>query len=139
MNKNIDLLIPLNISCDPNENLTILRVILTNEYTKIDFGYTADEVYYRGGWIRMSAESYIRVHGHERKYAMTHNENIPLAPNHLHFKSKKDWQYFSLFFEPIPKKTCFLDLIEEENYNENDFNYYGIRIDLDLAEKIIKP
>ena len=139
MDKKRDLLLQLNVVRKPNTNLIILRAILSETHTRIDFGYVATDEFFKGGWIRMSADSYIRVKGSEVKYKLTHADNIPLAPELLHFKSNKDWQYFSLFFEAIPKKSCSIDLIEVENPDKNDFNYYGIQLDLISAEEIIKP
>ena len=51
----------------------------------------------------------------------------------------QDWHYFSLFSEPKLQRSCKIDLIEVENPQDTDFNYYGITIDLDNAEEIIKP
>jgi len=139
IDKKRDLLLQLNIVRVPNTNLIILRAILGKTYTRIDFGYMATEEYSKGGWIKMSPDSYLRTDSSEAKYKLTHAEHIPLAPQHLHFKSNKDWQYFSLFFEAIPKHTCKMDLIEVEHPEDTDFNYYGIKLDLNTAEEIIKP
>ena len=139
MDKKRDLLLQLNVVRKPNTNLIILRAILSETHTRIDFGYFATDEYYRGGWIKMSPDSYLRTNSSEAKYKLTHTEHIPLAPDYLHFKSNKDWRYFSLFFEPIPKRSCKIDLIEVENPQDTDFNYYGIKLDLNNAEEIIKP
>jgi len=139
MDKKRDLLLQLNVVRKPNTNLIILRAILSVTHTRIDFGYVATGEYYRGGWIRISPDSYLRTNSSEVKYKLTNNEHIPLAPERLDFESNKDWHYFSLFFEPIPKRSCKIDLIEVENPQDTDFNYYGIKIDLNNAEEIIKP
>ncbi|MDC3309234.1 hypothetical protein OAV26_03290 [Crocinitomicaceae bacterium] len=139
MDKKRDLLLQLNIVRKPKTNLILLRTILGKEYTRIDFGFIASNLYVRGGWIKMFPDAYLRTNSSEVKYKLTHTEHIPLAPDYLHFKSNKDWRYFSLFFEPIPKRSCKIDLIEVENPENTDFNYYGIKIDLNNAEEIIKP
>ena len=139
MDKKRDLLLQLNVVRKPNTNLIILRAILSVTHTRIDFGYVATGEYYRGGWIKMSPDSYLRINSSEAIYKLTHAEDIPLAPAQLDFESNKDWHYFSLFFEPIPKRSCKIDLIEVENPEDTDFNYYGIKIDLNNAEEIIKP
>ena len=139
MDKKRDLLLQLNIVRKPNTNLIILRAILSKTHTRFDFGYVATDEYHRGGWIRMSPDAYLRTNSSEEIYKLTHAEHIPLAPDHLHFESNKDWQYFSLFFEPIPKRSCKIDLIEVESPEDTDFNYFGIKIDLNTAEEIIKP
>ena len=35
------------------DNLQLLRVILHEEYTKVDFGYAASGYYIKGGWVRI--------------------------------------------------------------------------------------
>ena len=139
MDKKRDLLLQLNVVRRPNTNLIILRAILSERHTRIDFGYFATDEYYRGGWIKMSPDSYLRTNSSEAIYKLKYTDDIPLAPERLNFKSNKDWHYFSLFFEPIPKRSCKIDLIEVENPQDTDFNYYGIKIDLNNAEEIIKP
>jgi len=139
MDKKRDLLLQLNVVRKPNTNLIILRAILSETHTRIDFGYVATDEYYRGGWIKMSPDSYLRTNLSEAKYKLTYTDDIPLAPARLDFESNKDWHYFSLFFEPIPKRSCKIDLIEVENPEDTDFNYYGIQLDLISAEEIIKP
>ena len=139
MNKKRDLLLQLNLVRKPKTNLILLRAILGKEYTRIDFGFIASNLYVRGGWIKMFPDSYLRTHSSEAKYKLKYTDDIPLAPARLNFKSNKDWHYFSLFFEPIPKRSCKIDLIEVENPQDTDFNYYGIKLDLNNAEEIIKP
>lgn len=131
------LLIELNEVREPNTNLVLLRAILDVDFTRIDFGYIATSYFVKGGWIRISPNTYIQIKGDERKYTLTHADNIPIAPEHYHFESSKDWQYFSLYFPPIPQETCSVDIIEAENPDDNDFNYYGIKLDLDNAVEII--
>jgi hypothetical protein len=126
--RNKTLLLPLNIVRAPNSNLVLLRAVLNKEFTRIDFGYIAIDYFVRGGWIRISSETYLRVKGQTSKHVLTHAENIPIAPEVHHFESTKDWQYFSLFFPPI----------EEENPDDNDFNYYDIHLDMSAAEEVIQ-
>ena len=139
MDKKRDLLLQLNLVRKPKTNLILLRAILGKEYTRTDFGFIASNLYIRGGWIKMFPDSYLRTHSSEAKYKLKYTDDIPLAPARLNFKSNKDWHYFSLFFEPIPKRSCKIDLIEVENPQDTDFNYYGIKLDLNNAEEIIKP
>jgi hypothetical protein len=136
--RNKTLLLPLNIVRAPNTNLVMLRAVLDKEFTRLDFGYIAINYFIRGGWIRISSETYINVKGHQHKYVLTHAKNIPIAPEQHHFESSKDWQYFSLYFPPIPQQDCLIDLIEEENPDDNDFNYYGIHLDMSTAEEVLQ-
>ena len=109
-------------------NPAVLRVILNENYTQIDFGYVAEWIYIRGGWIRIAPHTFIQVQGSEKRYNMTEAKNITIAPEQHHFESKQDWRVFTLFFEPIPIKDCVIDIIEEEDPEPTDFNFYGIRL-----------
>lgn len=110
-------------------NPTILRVVLSEEYTKIDFSYVAPWIYIRGGWIRIAPHTFIQVHGSEKKYKLKEAVNIPIAPEILHFDSTQDWLVFSLIFEAIPQKECLIDLIEQVIPDDDDFNYLNVKID----------
>jgi hypothetical protein len=65
---------------------------------------------------------------------MTNATGITIAPALRNFESKKDWQYFSLFFPPIKQKDMLINIIEELNGTNNDFNYYNI--ELKIADAI---
>lgn len=111
------------------DNPQVLRVVLNEKYTKIDFGYVATIIYDRGGWIKIAPHTFIEVQGKPERYALIDAVNIPISPNKLDFQSTQDWQVFSLYFEPIPMKECVINIIEEEEPDENDFNYMNIRIE----------
>jgi hypothetical protein len=113
---------------EQRQNPQVLRIILSDECTRIDFGYVAKWIYEKGGWIRIAPHTFIQVHGSEKRYALKEAINITLAPEQHHFESTEDWQVFTLIFEPIPIKDCVIDIIEEEEPDANDFNYYGIEL-----------
>ena len=112
-------------------NLTIMRVIMSDQFTRIDFGYSAPWIYVRGGWIRIAQHTYIQVQGSLKKYELIEAKNIPLAPEVFEFESTEDWRVFTLYFKPIPLKSCIIDIIEEEEPDENDFNFYGVSVNVD--------
>jgi len=111
------------------KNPRILRILMGNEYIQIDFGYVAPWMYNRGGWIRIAPHTHIRVQGSKKKYMLKEAKNIPLSPEQLNFESTEDWRVFSLLFEPIPLKDCVIDIIEEEEPNSDDFNFYNIKLE----------
>lgn len=45
-----------------------------------------------------------------------------------HFESSRDWRYFSLYFEPIPNDAKQINIIENEFGNQNDFNFYDVKV-----------
>jgi hypothetical protein len=109
-----------------NSNPTILRILLNEQFTRIDFGYAAPWIYVKGGWIDIAPNTFIRIVYTNEKFKLVNTQNIPISPDRHDFESKSDWKVFSLFFEPLPLKDCVIEIIEEENPNANNFNYYEI-------------
>lgn len=109
-------------------NPVLLRVILSEEQTQLDFGYAALSIYVNGGWIRISPETYLQLDSTGKRYPLKKVKNITLAPEQVEFESRTDWCVFSLFFEPIPIADCVLHMIEAEKPDPNDFNYYNIAL-----------
>ena len=112
-------------------NPSIMRIILTEQYTRIDFGYSAPWIYINGGWIRIARHTFVQVQGDDKRYPLIEAKNIPLAPEKFEFESQEDWRVFSLYFEPIPIQNAVIDIIEEEKPTKNDFNFYGVHINVD--------
>jgi hypothetical protein len=115
---------------DANKNNPcILRFVMSEKSTRIDFGYAAPWIYKKGGWIRIAPYSYLKIKDSTKKYLLLRTHNIPISPDRHDFETIEDWKVFSLYFEPLPLKDCIVDLIEEENPTKNDFNYYGILLE----------
>ena len=110
------------------KNPVILRVVLSKEFTRIDFGYAAPWIYNKGGWIHIAPETFIKVKSNNERFKLSKAINIPIAPDRIDFESTEDWRVFSLYFEPIPINDCMIDIIEDENPDENNFNYYNIEL-----------
>jgi hypothetical protein len=110
------------------QNPKMLRIILTQEFTQIDFGYTTPWYYEKGGWIKIAPRTFIQAQDSPEKYYLKKAVGIGLSPKRSNFKSTEDWQFFTLYFEPIPKMDCLLDMIEATNPTSNDFNFYGIEL-----------
>lgn len=126
--KDKNLLFLLNKLGHGASNPILLRISLFPELTKMDFGYTTTEKYDYGGWIKISPNTFIENSVSKKRYTMTNAAGITIAPELRNFESKKDWQYFSLFFPPIPQKDCVLNIIEIEEGTPNDFNYHNIAL-----------
>lgn len=119
------------------KNPKVLRVILSTQYTRIDFGYVAPWIYDKGGWIKIAPYTFVQVAGSEKRYTLLEAANIPVAPERLDFESTEDWQVFTLYFEAIPILDCVIDIIEEEQPSSRDFNFYGIVLSDLLSCEII--
>ena len=109
-------------------NPVLLRVIITEQSTRLDFGYTTPWYYSKGGWIKISPATYLTVQGSDKKYSLIDVVGIAIAPKRLNFQSTEDWKFFSLFFETLPTLDCVFNMIESENPTEDDFNFYNISL-----------
>jgi hypothetical protein len=123
---NKKILFQLDMQGHSKTNAVLLRIQLTSEHTKVDFGYTTGSIYSNGGWIKMAKETFIENVTTKKRYKMINAIGITIAPKKHNFTSNKDWRYYSLFFEPIAAEDCILNIIEKEKGTLNDFNYYGI-------------
>jgi len=106
----------------------LLRIILNEKFTRIDFGYQADSKYIRGGWVTISPKTFIRSKGSDEKLVLTLAVNIPYTPDKHHFKSIVDNLSFSLFFPPLPDGVSSFDLIEDVKGTPTSFNYHDIKL-----------
>lgn len=118
-------------------NPILLRINLFPDFTKVDFGYVTTDKYNNGGWIKISPETFIENIETQQRFVLTNAIGITLAPARRNFESKKDWQYFSLFFPPIKQTNCTLHIIEIENGNKNDFNYYDIELKMENGLEVL--
>jgi hypothetical protein len=116
----------LNVLGHCESNPLLLRINLFPEYTKIDFGYSTTDMYDSGGWIKISSDTFIENTDTKERFVMTNAVGITIAPAQRNFESKKDWQYFSLYFPPMKQKDTTINIIEKIEGIKNDFNYYNI-------------
>jgi hypothetical protein len=128
--KAVPILFHVTVGRGSQDNPMLMRVILDPNFTQLDFAYQAMQKYIRGGWIRIASYTHLRVKGDSQRYALIEAKGIPIAPNQLDFESTADWQYFTLYFEPLPRKDLVFDMLEEENPSPTDFNFYSIKINL---------
>ncbi len=118
-------------------NPRLLRVLLSEQTTRLDFGYVATAYYHKGGWITISPDTYLQIKGSPERYLFKEAEGIALAPEKLNFESTKDYQFFSLYFEALPGSNLVFDMIEHYPGTPNDFNCYGIELRLDDGVEVV--
>ena len=118
-------------------NPYILRITVRENETQVDLGYSSFNIYIKGGWIRIHPDTYLEDIETGIHYKMTRADGIPIAPTQLHFKTKTDWQYFSLFFEPLPNKDLIIHFIEPNTLvpsdNGENFDFYHIKLKIEDA------
>jgi hypothetical protein len=114
-------------------NLQLLRVMINQRTTRLDFGYQTTDYYIRGGWINIYPETHLVTSASSRKMRMQDQQGIVTAPDRFHFKSRADWQFFSLFFAPLPIQDQTISLVESEDPDFTNFNIGNIELKLDAA------
>ena len=85
----------------------------------------------------MAKDTFIENVETKKRYKMIKASGITIAPQKLNFQSNKDWQYYSLYFEPMEQNDAVINLIEIENGTPNDFNYYNIEINFSDAIEMV--
>jgi hypothetical protein len=134
---NKKLVFHLNVLGHGESNPILLRINLFPEFTKIDFGYITTNKYINGGWIKISPETFIENIDTNQRYTMTNAIGITIAPAKRNFESKKDWQYYSLYFPPMKQKDKTINIIEKVKGKYNDFNYYNIPLKMQDGIEIL--
>lgn len=134
---NKKLVFHLNMLGHGESNPILLRINLFPELTKIDFGYITTDKYNNGGWIKISPDTFIENVETKERYIMTNAVGITIAPAKRNFESKKDWQYFSLFFPPMKQKDATINIIEKVKGTKNDFNYYNVSLKMEDGVEVL--
>jgi hypothetical protein len=102
----------------------IIQIGLTDSLTHIFFKYTNDREI--GSWICAGENYYIKDTKTNKKYKLINSLNIPICPSSHTFNREKQVHYFSLSFEPLPKTTKEIDIIENP---QGGFNVYGVSLE----------
>lgn len=134
---NKKLVFHLNMLGHGESNPILLRINLFPELTKIDFGYITTDKYNNGGWIKISPDTFIENVETKERYIMTNAVGITIAPAKRNFESKKDWQYFSLFFPLMKQKDATINIIEKVKGTKNDFNYYNVLLKMEDGVEVL--
>ncbi len=120
-----------------SEHVTIHRIIGNERFTKIDFIAYADPIYYKGGWVQIESDTFIRPCGSNDKLTLVDAFNIPYAPEKHHHNSTTAFLCYTLYFPALPKGTIAIDIIENETTGGNWFNFYGVAIEKALSQRIV--
>ena len=110
--------------------LQLVRITINEFSTRLDFGYQMDPIYDFDWWINIDPNTHLISSVSNRKFRMQDQVNIALAPNKSMYKSRTDWQFFSLLFAPLPLVDQTISLIEFENEDKEGFNMVDIQLKL---------
>ncbi len=61
------------------KNPVVLRIILSSEHTRIDFGYAAPWIYIKGGLIKIAPYTFIEVCGTKKKIPLKKDLEYPIC------------------------------------------------------------
>ena len=118
------------------ESVDVLRIQLSDDYTKIDFIVYAS----RFDWVQIQKDTFIRICGSEVKLNLIEAVNISIAPRKHFFRNRNEFLCYTLCFPAIPKDTKSIDVIERETEvrsgNFTWFNFYGLSLERIISERI---
>jgi hypothetical protein len=109
-------------SYDPDSEIQVKKIELTENYTRIDFLYTAPDYYVNGGWVNVEKETFIRPVGSNAEFRLVYTNNIPFAPLKHFFRRSGETLMYTLIFPALPKDTKAIDIIENEE-SRDSFNF----------------
>lgn len=115
-----------------SKTLQLVRVSRNEHTTRLDFGYQMNQMYSRDWWINIYPNTHLLTSAGTKKFRMQDQLNIAVAPNKTMYRARTDWQFFSLFFAPLPLEDQTISLIEIEDSSEG-FNMYDIELKLSDA------
>ena len=115
-------------------SLSVARIELNDDFTRIDFLYKSPNHYINGGWVQMHDCAFIRPVGSEQRHRLVQAINIPIAPQKHYFKRCGEHLRYTLLFPALPKSTRKIDIIEKEAAGTY-FNFYNV----DFAKWMIIP
>jgi len=115
-----------------HQTLTILKIELTDSYTKICF--SVENKSDKGDWFCADKNiSLVNSLGNE-KYKLIKSENIPTCPQTYKFTFAGESLLFSLFFPKINPALKTIDIVEE--CNNACFTFRGVILDQNLNNEI---
>ncbi len=116
----------------------VLRIELTNEYTRIDFICSPSKKYVSDWWVQIDRSTFIRPVGSKEKFTLVSAENITYAPIKTFLLDANVLHCYTLYFPRLPEGTSEIDIIERENTKNTDwFNFYGVSMEKVLSERLI--
>lgn len=120
-----------------NKNTGIERVIICEDFTRVDFVYISSHELDKGGYISIENDCFIRI-GSNTKYNLIEAINIPISPLKYFFKEKGQVHHFSLIFQAIPKNVKRMHIIEKlvKGQYLNFFNVLLVHDDLKFIRTI---
>ena len=71
----------------------ILRIEISQEYTRVDFCHLAMGTLTNGGWMSISPETYLQPCESGKKLKLREAVNIPIAPMTYRYKQPKETHY----------------------------------------------
>ncbi len=117
-----------------NPQCEIMHIGLTDSLTHVFFKYTSATSDANENSICIDDNIFIKSPLSEKKYKLINSLNIPICPAYQELNDSNQIHYFSLTFQPLPKNTKQIDIIE--NDNANAFNFRGVSLSPNKIDSI---
>ena len=119
-----------SVEYQDNSTIDVMRIVLEEELTRIDFVHRPSPIYLNGGWVRIEPETFIRPVNTSMRLTMVQAVNIPVAPVKHWYKNKNQCLYYTLYFPALSDDVVAIDIIEREAARpHNFFNFYGVSLE----------
>jgi len=131
---NVDVKGKYTIGESSNPQCEIMHIGLTDSLTHIFFKYTTATSNTKNNSICIDDNIYIKSTLSEKKYKLINSLNIPICPAYQELNDSNQIHYFSLTFQPLPKNTKQIDIIE--NGNRYAFNFDEVSLSPNKIDSI---
>ena len=102
-----------------NPRVNITKIQTTNKYTVVYCKYISTT----GGYASINSTTYLQDIKSKQKYKLIKAEDIPISPRQRPFQKAGYTFEFKLYFERLPHKVRYLNMIESAL---NGFSFYNI-------------
>ena len=89
-------------------------IALDDDFTMIECRYRSQPMFKNGGWVNVHPDLKL-VCDDLQEYKLVLAAGIPTGPQKHYFNEPGEVLDYYLFFDPIPKDTQVIDLIEDED------------------------
>ena len=118
------------------KGLDIVRIQITNVFTKIDMLLSAERATLQNGKIYLHNEIYLQDTQTEEKYPFLCAENIAVYPEFQIYNSEQEIIPITLYFKNVPDTVRYVNIIELDIDTQDAFNYNFYMVSLEEEQNI---
>jgi hypothetical protein len=118
------------------KGLDIVRIHITNVFTKIDMLLSDERATLQNGKIYLHKEIFLQDTQTEEKYPFLCAENIAVFPDFQKYNHEQECIPITLYFKNVPDTVRYVNIIELDLDTQEAFNYNFYMVSLEEEQDI---